>query len=60
MAAPEKLSTKEAIAELLGVKPRTVWVWSWVQKKFPGVKVGRRRQYRWSDVEKAMLKKEDK
>ena len=59
MPTPEKLLTKEAIAELLSVKPRTVWVWSWVQKRFPGVKVGRLRQYRLSEVEKAMLKKED-
>ena len=59
MSQPEKLFSKEEIAALLGCAPRTVWVWSWVQKKFPGVKVGRRRQYRCADVEKAMLKKED-
>ena len=57
---PEKLLPKEAIAELLGVKPRTVLVW-YERGKFDGIKVGKRAvRFYWSVVERAMVKKETK
>jgi excisionase family DNA binding protein len=53
---PEKLLPKDAIADRLGVKPRTVWVW-YRRGKIAGVRVGGRLRFYWSAVERAMVKK---
>ncbi len=60
MNPPEKLLTKEAVADLLGVSPRTVLDWFY-QGRFPAAKVGKRAvRFHWSVVERAMVKKEIK
>lgn len=54
MNLPEKHLPKEAIAELLGVHPRTVWRW-WRQGRITGHWVGARLRFLWSEVEPAAV-----
>ncbi|MEI8290263.1 MAG: helix-turn-helix domain-containing protein [Verrucomicrobiota bacterium] len=55
--SPEKLLTKEMIAELLGMKPKTVGAW-YRRKKIPGVKVGGKAvRFYWSEVSAVMVKR---
>ncbi len=56
---PEKLLPKAAIAELLGVTPRTVWKW-YRRGKLAGVQFGGKGgpiRFYWSAVAKAVLPK---
>ena len=52
---PEKLLPKEAIADLVGMRPRTVLGW-YHTGKIKGVKIGRRVRFYWSAVEAALVK----
>jgi predicted site-specific integrase-resolvase len=46
----EKLATPAEVAEVLGVKPDTLRIWSYKGKGPVCVMVGDRRMYDWADV----------
>ena len=49
----ERLLTRIEVAEILGIKPDTLAIWSCTKRyDLPYIKVGRYVRYRYSDVEK--------
>jgi excisionase family DNA binding protein len=55
-----KLLSVREVAQILSVKPQTIWSWRLQNKFIPAVKVGRCVRFKLSDIEKFIIENQEK
>ncbi|TET67932.1 MAG: DNA-binding protein [Candidatus Aminicenantes bacterium] len=56
----DRLLKVEEISKILGIKPETLYQWSWLRKHLPFIKVGRALRVAEKDLDEFIEKKKSK